>query len=176
MIDEKSLSSDKIAINKENIDTNPKKMNAESSQCNQNNSFFKTQSTDTKLMSDLCNTSSNESCVEINEMIVSEKVNINASTTKIDRNSRKRYFLLFCLKPKKHQTVNHVRVKPKEEINLNNISNKKCIKVDGDNGKGEEDMCKQLDSICATTSQTAAKNKLPRVRKQHKICCFSFYL
>jgi hypothetical protein len=181
VIDEKSLSKDKIVINKENIDTNQGKINAESSQRNQNNSFFKTLSTDKKLMSDLCNTSSNESCVEITEqMIVSEKVNINTETTKIDSKSRKRYFLLFCLKPKKQQTVNHVRVKPKEEINLNNISNKKCIKVDVDSGKWEEDMCKQSDSMCATTSQTTVKNKLqnklPRARKQHKICCFSFYL
>lgn len=176
MIDEKSLFNDKIAINKESIDTNPEKINAESSQSNQNNSFFKTLSTDKKLMSDLCKTSSNKISVETNELIVSEKVNINTETTKIDSNSRKRYFLLFCWKPKKHQTVNHVRVKPKEEINLNSISNKKCIKVDGDNGKWEEDMCKQSDSMCATTSQTAVKNKLPRARKQRKICCFSFHL
>jgi len=167
-VDQKMIDilNNQTVINKESIDTNLDRISAEISECEKNNSCSKISRSDRCSIIDLYDgnsTHTSESLAE-NSQFISEKVEkVETTNSNSNSNSRKLCFLLFCLGSKKQKTINHIRVKPKQELNLKNISEKRRNEVGRSGGKEE-------DGMCATTSS----QKEPPARKQHKFCCFHF--
>lgn len=119
------------------------------------------------------------------DLIVSDK-SLNASNSgqmaadKTKKKKRKRFLLFFCFGSAKNKS-SRIKVKPKPDSTVENVSNKKCIKDNVNNSIEDYAISgRQLDSCADRVIQPARQpssdrsslNYKERRRKSHIMCCF----